>query len=91
MNKSELITKVSEKCDFTKKDASKALEAFMESIKESVSKGDKVTLIGFGSFEPRKRPAHKGRSPQTGIEIAIPASTYPVFKAGKDFKVRVNK
>ena len=90
MNKSDLIAAVAAKTDSTKKGAEAALDAVISSITESLKKGDKVQLVGFGSFEVRKRAARKGRNPQTKEEIKIPASKAPVFKAGKALKDVVN-
>lgn len=86
MNKAELIDMVAEKADVSKKDADAVLSAVIESIMESVAGGDKVSLVGFGSFEPRDRKARDGRNPQTGQTIKIPATTVPAFSAGKGFK-----
>jgi DNA-binding protein HU-beta len=86
VNKSDLIAKIAEKSMLSKKDAEKALNAFVESVEGALVKGDKVQLVGFGSFEVRKRAARKGRNPQTKKEITIPASKVPVFKVGKAFK-----
>ena len=91
MNKSELITSMAEKAKMTKKDAEIALKAFTESVEEALEKGEKVQLVGFGTFETRERAARTGRNPRTKEEIQIPASTVPVFKAGKEFKEKVNK
>ena len=91
MNKSELIAAVAAKTGETKKNAEASLDAFVDVITESLIKGDKVQLVGFGSFEVRKRAARKGRNPQTKEEIKIPASKAPVFKAGKALKDVVNK
>ena len=91
MNKSELITSIAEKSSLTKKDAEAALKAFVESIEEALEKGEKVQLVGFGTFETRERAERKGRNPRSKEEITIPASTVPVFKAGKEFKDRENK
>ena len=91
MNKSELIAAIAAKTGETKKDAEAALNAFVSVVTESLVKGDKVQLVGFGSFEVRKRAARKGRNPQTKEEIKIPASKAPVFKAGKALKELVNK
>ena len=77
---------VAEKADVSKKDADAVLSAVIESIMESVANGDKVSLVGFGSFEPRDRKARDGRNPQTGQTIKIPATTVPAFSAGKGFK-----
>ncbi|MBQ1936013.1 MAG: HU family DNA-binding protein [Clostridia bacterium] len=86
MNKTELIANIADKAGLSKKDAEKALNAFIGSVEEALIKGDKVQLVGFGSFETRERAARKGRNPQTKKEITIPASKAPVFKAGKAFK-----
>ncbi|OAT80675.1 HU family DNA-binding protein [Desulfotomaculum copahuensis] len=83
MNKAELIAQVAEKSDLTKKDAEKAVGAVLAAIEESLTRGDKVQLVGFGTFEVRERAARKGRNPQTGEEINIEAARVPVFKAGK--------
>ncbi len=90
MNKSELIAAMAAKTGETKKDAEVALNAFVNVVTEALVKGDKVQLVGFGSFEVRKRAARKGRNPQTKEEIKIPASKAPVFKAGKALKELVN-
>ena len=91
MNKAELITSMAEKSQLTKKDAESALKAFIDSVQEALESGEKVQLIGFGTFETRERAAREGRNPRTKESITIPASTVPVFKAGKEFKDRVNK
>ena len=91
MNKAELIAAIAAKTGETKKSAEGAVNALVETITESLVKGDKVQLVGFGSFEVRKRAARKGRNPQTKEEIKIPASKAPVFKAGKALKDLVNK
>ena len=90
MNKSDLVAVVAEKMGATKRDAEASLNAVVEAITESLVKGEKIQLVGFGSFEVRKRAARKGRNPQTKEEIRIPASKAPVFKAGKVFKDAVN-
>ena len=90
MNKSELIAAMAAKTGETKKDAETALDAMIAAITASLKKGDKVQLVGFGSFEVKKRAARKGRNPQTKEEIKIPASKAPVFKAGKALKDVVN-
>lgn len=90
MNKSDLVALVAEKLGATKRDAEASLNAVVEAITESLVKGEKIQLVGFGSFEVRKRAARKGRNPQTKEEIRIPASKAPVFKAGKVFKDAVN-
>ena len=91
MNKSDLIAAIAAKTGSTKKDAEANLNAFVEVVTEALGKGDKVQLVGFGSFEVRKRAARKGRNPQTKEEIKIPASKAPVFRAGKALKDLVNK
>ena len=91
MNKSELIAAIATKTGETKKDAEATLNAFVNVVSETLAKGDKVQLVGFGSFVVRKRAARKGRNPQTKEEIKIPASKAPVFKAGKALKDLVNK
>lgn len=91
MNKAELIRSMSEKGDITKADAEKALNAFIESVEEALVNGDKVQLVGFGSFEVRERGARKGRNPQTKEEITIEASKAPVFRVGKALKDMVNE
>ena len=91
MNKTDLIAKIAEGADLTKKDAEKALNAFVDSVESALKAGDKVQLVGFGSFEVRARAARKGRNPQTKQEITIPASKVPIFKAGKAFKDAVAK
>ena len=91
MNKSDLIAAIAAKTGETKKGAEASVNAFVEVITESLAKGEKVQLVGFGSFEVRKRAARKGRNPQTKEEIKIPASKAPVFKAGKALKDLVNK
>ncbi len=91
MNKSELIAAIAAKTGETKKDAEATLNAFVDVVTDSLVKGDKVQLVGFGTFEVRKRAARKGRNPQTKEEIKIPASKAPVFKAGKALKELVNK
>ena len=91
MNKSDLIAAVAAKTGSTKKDAEASINSFVEVVTKALEKGDKVQLVGFGSFEVRKRAARKGRNPQTKEEIKIPASKAPVFKAGKALKELVNK
>ncbi|MFZ5632784.1 MAG: HU family DNA-binding protein [Bacillota bacterium] len=90
MNKADLISKVAEKTDFTKKDAEKAVSAILASIEEALAGGEKVQLVGFGTFEIRNRAARKGRNPQTGAEIKIAAAKVPVFKAGKALREAVS-
>lgn len=91
MNKSELVASVAERADLTKKDAERAISAVFDSISTALKNGDKVQLIGFGTFEVRERAARKGRNPQTRAEIEIPAARVPVFKAGKALKETVAK
>jgi DNA-binding protein HU-beta len=91
VNKTELVASVAEKAGMTKKDAEKAVNGLFASVEEALAKKDKVQIIGFGTFEVKARGARKGRNPQTGKEITIPASKTPVFKAGKGLKDSVNK
>jgi len=91
LNKSELVNSIAEKSGLTKKDAEKSLNAFVESVEETLVSGEKLQLVGFGSFEVRERAERKGRNPQTKAEITIPASKSPVFKVGKVLKDLVNK
>lgn len=86
MNKEELLAEVSKKTKLTKKDADKVLSALIETIQMTVKKGQKVTLVGFGTWEARKRAARTGRNPQTGATLKIAAKTVPAFSAGKKFK-----
>ncbi len=90
MNKTDLVAVMSESAGLSKKDAEKALNAFTEAVSKELKKGGDVRLVGFGTFEVRKRAARKGRNPQTGAEIKIKASKAPVFKAGKALKDAVN-
>lgn len=91
MNKAELISSVAEKTELTKKDSEKAVNAVLETIGAALGNGDKVQLVGFGTFEIRERAARKGRNPQTGEEISIAAARVPVFKAGKTLREAVVK
>ncbi|NLI12837.1 HU family DNA-binding protein [Pelotomaculum propionicicum] len=91
MNKAELISSVAEKTELTKKDSEKAVNAVLETIGAALGNGDKVQLVGFGTFEIRERAARKGRNPQTGQEISIAAARVPVFKAGKSLREAVVK
>jgi DNA-binding protein HU-beta len=91
MNKSDLVANIAEKAGLPKKDAEKALNAIMDSVEEALVNGDKVQLVGFGSFEVRERSERKGRNPQTKEEITIKASKAPVFKPGKALKDALNK
>ena len=91
MNKAELVAEMASKTGEIKKSTEASLDAFVSVVTDSLVKGDKVQLVGFGSFEIRKRAARKGRNPQTKEEIRIPESKAPVFKAGKALKDTVNK
>lgn len=86
MNKGELIAKVADKTGMTKKTASDAVEAVLESISEALVAGERVTLVGFGTFEVRNRAARRGVNPSTGQPIDIPASRVPAFKAGRSLR-----
>ena len=90
MNKAELIHTVAEKASVTKKQADAVLTAAIDSIMEAVSEGDKVTLVGFGSFEARARKELEGRNPKTNEKMIIPATKVPAFSAGKLFKDKVS-
>lgn len=89
MNKADLISKIAKNSSLTKSASEKALNACLESIQESLSNGDKLTLTGFGTFSVEERKARKGRHPQTGEEISIPASKVVKFRPGKDLKKKV--
>lgn len=89
MNKADLVNAIADKADVTKKQADSVLSTALEIIVDTVSDGEKVTLVGFGSFEPRERKARNGRNPQTGKALKIPATTVPAFSAGKLFKEQV--
>ncbi|NMB02879.1 MAG: HU family DNA-binding protein [Firmicutes bacterium] len=89
MNKAELIASVAEKCGMTKKAAGDAVEAVFASISETLAKEEKVTIVGFGTFEVRPRQARKGVNPSTGEEIMIPATKVPAFKPGKSLREAV--
>ena len=90
MNKTELVAAVQEATQLKKKDAEAAVVAFVDTIKEALKKGEKVQLIGFGTFESKKRPARVARNPRTGEEIKVEASKAPVFKASKALKDEMN-
>jgi len=90
MNKTELIAAVAGKCSISKKEAEAVVLATFDTITETLAKGDKVQIVGFGGFEVRERPAHKGHNPMTGAEIDIAASKSPAFKAGKVLKEALN-
>ena len=91
MNKSELVKSVAEKADLSRKDATDAVDAVFGTITEALSKNEKVQLVGFGSFEVRSRAERKGRNPQTGDEIKIPATLIPAFRPGKTLKDAIKK
>lgn len=86
MNKGELVKAVVARTGDTEKKTAAVLDAIMETITEAVADGDKVTLVGFGTFEPRDRQEREGRNPKTGEAMIIPATTYPAFSAGKHFR-----
>jgi len=90
MNKTELVAAIAEKTELSKKDSEKALKAFIDVVTEELTKGEKVQLVGFGTFEVAERPERKGRNPQNKEEIIIPASKAPKFKAGKALKDVIN-
>ena len=90
MNKEELVKEVAKKAKVSQKAAADVISATLETVEKTVAKGKRVTLVGFGTFESRKRAARNGRNPQTGKEIKIPAKTVPAFSAGKKFKTVVN-
>ena len=91
MNKTELVASVAEKAGLTKKDSEKAVNAVLEAVTESLQQGDKVQLVGFGTFEVRERKARKAKNPQTKEDINIPETKVPAFKAGKGLKEVVAK
>jgi DNA-binding protein HU-beta len=90
MNKTELVSAIAEKTELSKKDAEKALKAFTEVVAEELKKGEKIQLVGFGTFEVAERPAREGRNPRTGETMTIAASKSPKFKAGKALKDSIN-
>ena len=90
MNKAELIAAMSEKAELSRKDAEKALKAFTDVVAEELKKGEKIQMVGFGTFEVSERAARTGRNPQSGEEMVIPASKAPKFKAGKSLKDMIN-
>ena len=90
MNKTELIAKIAENCDMKKKDVEKVLTSYVETIEAALKNDEKVSIVGFGTFEAKKRAARKGHNPATNKEIDIPASVAPSFKAGKAFKDALN-
>jgi DNA-binding protein HU-beta len=91
MNQTELIQEVADEANLTKTQTQEALRALLKTIVRVVADGDKVTLVGFGSFEPKVRSAREGRNPKTGKTIQIPAARVPTFSAGKAFREAVNK
>ncbi|MCD7882785.1 MAG: HU family DNA-binding protein [Lachnospiraceae bacterium] len=91
MNKTELIAAIAEKTELSKKDAEKAVKAFTEVVEEQLKSGEKVQMVGFGTFEVSTRPEREGRNPQTGETMTIAASKTPKFKAGKALKDAVNE
>ena len=91
MNKTELIAAVAEKAELSKKDAEKALKAFIDVVSDELKAGNKIQLVGFGTFEVAERAAREGRNPKTGEAMTIAASKTPKFKAGKALKDEVNK
>ena len=90
MNKTELVAAMAEKAELSKKDSEKALKAFIDVVSEELQKGEKIQLVGFGTFEVSERAARTGKNPQTGKAIKIAASNAPKFKAGKALKDTVN-
>jgi DNA-binding protein HU-beta len=90
LNKTELVSAVAGKAEITKKDAEKVINAFFTIVEDALKSGDKIQLIGFGTFAVRSRQARKGRNPQTGAEINIPAAQVPAFKPGKALKDAVD-
>ena len=91
MNKAELVKAMADETGLSQKDAEKALNSFVNQVSNALEQKDKVQLVGFGTFETRKRAERTGRNPQTNEEIKIKASTVPAFKAGKALKEKVNK
>ena len=91
MNKGELVAALAAKTELSKKDSEAALNGLLDVIGETIAKGEKVQLIGFGTFESKNRPARTARNPRTGAEVKIAASKAPAFKAGKALKDKVNK
>ena len=91
VNKNDFIANIAAEAGFTKKDAEKAIDAYTAVVTKALAAGDKVQLVGFGSFEVKNRAARQGKNPQTGLPLAIPASKAPAFKPGKALKDAVNK
>nr|WP_320048338.1 HU family DNA-binding protein [uncultured Desulfuromonas sp.] len=90
MTKTELVNAIAEKAELSKSDSEKALKAFVDTVSEALKAGDKIALVGFGTFSVGDRAARVGKNPQTGAEIKIPAAKVPKFKAGKALKDAVN-
>ncbi|GGI87507.1 HU family DNA-binding protein [Shewanella gelidii] len=90
MNKTELVAKIAEGAELSKAEAARALKSFEEAVTETMKNGEKISIVGFGSFETSTRAARTGRNPQTGKEIQIPEAVVPKFKAGKSLKDSVN-
>ena len=90
MTKTDLVSKMAQSASINKTQAEKAINAMLDGIKDALAKEEKVTLVGFGTFSAKKRAARKGRNPQTGKEINIPAKVVPKFSPGKDLKDRIN-
>ena len=90
MNKAELITSISEKTNLTKKDSECVINAFVETVKEAMENGDKVALVGFGTFEAKSKPARECTNPMTGAKVKVAACKAPVLKFGKNFKDSIN-
>ena len=91
MNKTELVAAIADKAELSRKDAEKALKAFTDVVAEELKKGEKIQLVGFGTFEVSERAARTGRNPQNGKEMTIPACKAPKFKAGKALKDMINE
>ncbi len=89
MNKQDLVKRVAQKANLTEKDATAAVNGVLDSVQEALANGEKVQIVGFGTFETRERSARSGRNPQTGETIQVAAATVPAFKAGKDLKAAV--
>ncbi len=90
MNKNELVAAVAERAGLTRRDSERAVNAFLEAIQDALAEGDKVSLVGFGTFEVRERGARVGRNPQTGETVRIPATKVPAFRAGKGLKLVID-
>lgn len=91
MNKTEFVAAIAEKAGLSKKDADKAVSALIETVTDALKNGDKIQLVGFGTFEVRERPERTGRNPRTNETITIPATKVPAFKAGQGFKAAISK